>query len=123
MADSLISELFYLRNYSDSLINDSVHVVINDLIVGELISRQIENKAVYKQKTITEYIQVPVVREIPVEVKKTRFMAGIEATGNKHTLQVGPKLILTTKKGYGYSLGVSTNTSEAFVSVGVYKRF
>jgi len=54
-----------LMAYSDSIINDSTHVVINDTIRGELVSREVEVRPVVIVRTETITQDVPYMVENP----------------------------------------------------------
>src|SRR5690554_5932340 len=64
--------------YSDSIINDSTHVVINDTIRGELVSREVQVRPVVVVRTETITQDVPYMVENPAVLRLNLSIGAIE---------------------------------------------
>ncbi len=117
-----LDDVLPLVVYSDSLINDSTWVVINDIMVGELIDRQVEARPIYRERVKTVLRYVPKLVEAPVEVKRTQVLGSIVVGGDAVSFQFGPSIDIVNKKGMVYGVQYLTNTDwkgAIFVKVGV----
>ena len=97
-----------LRAYSDSIINDSAHVVINDTIKGELISREVQVRPVVVVRTET------ITQEAPYMVENTPnlpFTLSIGALGGRDVF--GAQIALNYRNTY--IAGQYTNIGPAVV--------
>ena len=97
-----------LMAYSDSIINDSTHVVINDTIRGELVSREVEVRPVVVVHTETITQDVPYMVENPPVLP---FTLAIGAMGGRDIY--GAQIALNYRNTY--IAGQYTNLGPAVV--------
>lgn len=109
--------------YSDSLINDTISLIINDTIEGKLRNRVIQYRPRERVKTIevTKYIPKIVTVQNEIEVKRAMLYGGLEIGGNRDTFIPGVEVGVITKSNNIYSLQYQTNFSKSFFSVGIKK--
>ncbi len=109
--------------YSDSLINDTINLIINDTIEGKLRNRVIQYRPRERVKTIevTKYIPKVVTVQNEIEVKRAMLYGGLEIGGNRDTFIPGVEVGVITKSNNIYSLQYQTNFSKSFFSVGIKK--
>ncbi len=103
-----VPEVSNLVAYSDSIINDSVHVVINDTIRGELISREVQVQPVVVVRTETITQDVPYMVENPPVLP---LSLSVGAIGGKEIF--GAQIALNYRNTY--LAGQYTNIGPAFV--------
>lgn len=103
-----VSEVPSLVAYSDSIINDSTHVVINDTIRGELVSREVKVRPIVVMRTETITQEVPyLVENMPV----LPLSLSVGAIGGKEIF--GAQVALNYRNTY--IAGQYTNIGPAIV--------
>ena len=112
----VIGDYFSTYVYTDSLINDSLKLFINDSITQNKIkSRQVNYNLIYPTTIIT--------KEYPT-IKRALYY-GLEIQGNKDQINsFGPKLLYTTKNYHAYSIGLGINENmKPVLGFGIYWKF
>ena len=94
--------------YSDSIINDSTHVVINDTIRGELVSREVKVRPIVVVRTETITQDVPYMVENPPVLP---FTLSVGAMGGRDIY--GAQIALNYRNTY--IAGQYTNIGPAVV--------
>ena len=94
--------------YSDSIINDSTHVVINDTIRGELVSREVKVRPIVVVRTETITQDVPYMVENPPVLP---FTLSVGAMGGRDIF--GAQIALNYRNTY--LAGQYTNLGPAIV--------
>jgi hypothetical protein len=103
-----VPEVSNLVAYSDSIINDSTHIVINDTIRGELVSREVKVRPVVVVRTETITQEVPYMVENPPVLP---FTLSIGAVGGRDVF--GAQVALNYRNSY--IAGQYTNLGPAIV--------
>jgi hypothetical protein len=94
--------------YSDSIINDSTHVIINDTIRGELVSREVKVRPIVVVRTETITQEVPYMVENPPVLP---FTLSVGAVGGRDIF--GAQIALNYRNSY--IAGQYTNLGPAIV--------
>ena len=97
-----------LVDYADSIINDSMHVDINDPIRGELVSREVKVRPIIIVRTETITQDVPYMVENPPELPLT---LSVGAVGGRDVF--GAQVALNYRNTY--LAGQYTNIGPALV--------
>lgn len=110
--------------YSDSLINDTTHLIINDTIRGSLLSRNIELKRAIKYRTIN----IP----YPKFIETTKFIerpnpwslyGGVILSGTKNKFIPGIEMGYISKKNIKIGAQLSTDFNNKYIGVAIGKKF
>lgn len=112
---------------SDSIINDSTHIVINDSIRGELISRLIE----YIPKVVFTEVRVPYpvfmdcpTQQLPPAPERAVLIYGdLEIGGNASAFLSGINLGIVTPKNNKYGIGMLTDFNKRYYTFSYGKTF
>lgn len=112
-----------INAYSDSIVNDSTWIVINDTIKGELLNREVQTKSMVKYTE--KSVPYPVLIDNPVYLTskpKTQFYGKVDMVGNKNTFLSGFELGIITKQNYSIGGGIITdfgNNKYGKISLGI----
>lgn len=114
---SPIPETPEINMYSDSIINDSTWLVINDRIKGLLLSRTVENRSPIRYTKIRE--PYPVLVDNPIyltQKQKTQYWSKLNMIGNKNTFLSGVEVGIVTKQNTIIGIGGLTDFEESYIS-------
>lgn len=110
--------------YSDSIVDDSTHLVINDTVRGSIISRNIELKRAIKYRTIKE--------PYPQFIETTKFVerpdpwslyGGVVLSGTKDKFIPGIEMGYISRKNVKIGAQLSTDFDNKYISVTIGKKF
>ena len=110
--------------YSDSLIDDSTHLIINDTVRGSILSRNIELKRAIKYRTIKQpYPQFIETTKFVERPKPWSLYGGGVLSGTKNKFIPGIELGYISRKNVKIGAQLSTDFENKYISVTIGKKF
>lgn len=109
-----------INMYSDSIINDSTWLVINDRIKGLLLSRTVENRSPIRYTKIRE--PYPVLVDNPIylpQKQRTQYWGRLNTLGNRNTFLVGVEGGVVTNSRLMIGVGGMTDFNDKYVATSI----
>ena len=112
-----------LNFYSDSIIDDTTYLVINDIIRGELVNREIELKRAVILREINTPYPVIVEREIEVYSPPWSLYGNVITGGNQHRFMTGVGFGFINRSNTIIGGQILTDFDKNYFSVTIGRKF